>query len=731
MNTNQVNRIVAALERLKTASSVSIIYSFGTPIQYFDGTISGNTLLDKSINGYDIDIINNDIVVGTVGIPYKSSALLAQKASNFGKVPDVNNFWFTSGGVPNQIPVVSFFQNIEYSNQIFTRHRDQLVNSSGVETVEPLIIDIVTYSTALTGSSLVSANAYFGVPTEDLTAKWVDGVNGVDAAAGTKAAPYKTCQRVITVGATKAYIKSGNTLETTNLNLSAAVQFIGTGYWLLDGNDASYTIYKASTAVCSISGAITVGSFSSLYLDNNATNLTLNRCKFTSSTNREIWGGTGISYTLNYCITTTRSIQAIGGATINGCLLTQNLSENNANTGNVVIKNNKFTSTGVNTTNVGSATVSVFGNTSSTVKFTIVNGSTLTFYSNTLYKGGRILDSRIASVIHSNKFTNNTPATNEDTIKVVDKNADIYNNLFDGTGDNSYADIYIDPSISVASVANIYNNTIKHKGINGYCIRVGDEGTTPILNLCTANIYNNICFGAWVYSQVNPIASIATHMIFVGHNNLYDVNHNYLLGGGIGIVLKGSTNDYSAGKCYSNLLQDNYIQLMAKGVSGAKFYNNTMVESLGTVILRHIAFIDNAITDGSPNGDVKNNIVNGLSASALSITVSDLSKTGFACNYNNFYTPNRAIFWDYSTITTLAGWNGAGFDNNSFYTNPLLTNMIPSLSSPIQGSGINLGATYQLGLGVTTQWPSSSSNSLPVIVIQNQSGAWDMGGYVQ
>ena len=162
---------------------------FGAVSQYIDGTIIGNEFIDKSGNGYDIDIINNDITI--IGFPYKSTALIAQKVANFGLIPDPTNFWFT-GGVPNQIPVVSFFQNVDYADIIFCRHQSQSLDSNGVETVEPAVIEIVTYTNALTGANLIGANSYFSVPTEDPTAKWVDGTNGLDANAGTKAAPWKT-----------------------------------------------------------------------------------------------------------------------------------------------------------------------------------------------------------------------------------------------------------------------------------------------------------------------------------------------------------------------------------------------------------------------------------------------------------------------------------------------------------------------------------------------------------
>ena len=200
----------------KGAGSREIPFQFGTVTQYLKYVV-GNEILDISGNGYHADIINSDLTTNTIGVPYKSTSLIAQKAANFGTIPDPHNFWYTTGGTPNQIPVTCFYQNIDYDNTTFCKHSTQGLNSSGAEIHEPKVIEIVTYSAALTGANLNNANSYFSVPTEDLAAYWVDFVNGNDTTgAGTKISPWKTIKKGINSSASgsKIYARSAEYTET-------------------------------------------------------------------------------------------------------------------------------------------------------------------------------------------------------------------------------------------------------------------------------------------------------------------------------------------------------------------------------------------------------------------------------------------------------------------------------------------------------------------------------------
>jgi len=173
--------------------------------KYFVDKKAGNNVL---ITGYDFP-------TGWVsGFPYKSAATI-----------DV----FGQTGVP----VVSLFQNFDYANQYFTRHVAQVVDGNLVETSEPYVCEIVAYSEALTGTDLTSANTYYGVPVEDVNAKWVSKAGNDGTGNGSKATPWLTLSKAeATITADidqKIYVKSGVYNETNWLASAKNAHYIGIG----------------------------------------------------------------------------------------------------------------------------------------------------------------------------------------------------------------------------------------------------------------------------------------------------------------------------------------------------------------------------------------------------------------------------------------------------------------------------------------------------------------------
>jgi len=281
--------------------------SFGTVVQLIDGTINGNEFVDKSGNGYNLDITGKDFDI-TSGFPYKSAATIAQKAANFGIIPDPYNFWYTTGGVPNQIPVVGLFQNLDYANITFTKHEAQVLNSNGEEVSEPYVSRIVTYSAALTGVNLTNASTYFGVPTEVTSnVYWVDGVNGNDGNAGTKAAPWATLSKANTGTSNKTiYVKTANYTEAASMTLLSGQTWNFIGYCPLVSAGAIGFAMNGTTG-CTVTGAIVTpasGGRCVYFISGN--NNTVQRSKLivngTNSKNFQILAGTG--NVLKYCILT-------------------------------------------------------------------------------------------------------------------------------------------------------------------------------------------------------------------------------------------------------------------------------------------------------------------------------------------------------------------------------------------------------------------------------------------
>jgi len=248
--------------------------SFGTLVQYIDGTISGNEFVDKSGNGYNLDIINNDLDSTLVGFPYKSTALVAQKVANFGLIPDNNNFWFDSGGTPNQIPVHCLYENVDYNNQTFCKHEAQVLDSNGFETTSGKVINICTYSAALTGANLTAANTYFGV-----TAKPVSNVREVGV--GKTYATIQAAHTAMTAGDT-ILVYSGAYNETTILTISKSATIIGVGFVKIKATGGFQDVYfQTASASNSIKGVMfNGGTVTSRLVQADGCSLTIDRCYF-------------------------------------------------------------------------------------------------------------------------------------------------------------------------------------------------------------------------------------------------------------------------------------------------------------------------------------------------------------------------------------------------------------------------------------------------------------------
>lgn len=271
--------------------------SFGTLVQYIDGTISGNEFVDKSGNGYNLDIINNDLDATLLGMPYKSTAFVAQKVANFGLIPDNNNFWFDSGGTPNQIPVHCLFQNIDYNNQTFALHEAQAIDANGFEAVSAKVLYICTYSVALSGDKLTAANTYFGV-----TAKPVSNVREVGV--GKTYATIQAAHTAMTAGDT-ILVYSGAYNETTTLTISKSATIIGVGFVKIKATGGFQDVYfQTASSTNSIKGVMfNGGTVTSRLVQADGCSLVIDRCYFDYSKVGvyQATNATGKTFTVKNC----------------------------------------------------------------------------------------------------------------------------------------------------------------------------------------------------------------------------------------------------------------------------------------------------------------------------------------------------------------------------------------------------------------------------------------------
>ena len=146
---------------------------------FLDGTITDvagtKYFVDKSANGRNFLITGYDFdAAWTTGFPYKSAATISAPAADAALIAaDINNFLYDAGGTPNQIPVISLFQDIDYEHKIFCKHVAQAVDGNGVEVTEPYVSHVFMATDVLAGADLTKAYTDFGVTAEVAGALWV------------------------------------------------------------------------------------------------------------------------------------------------------------------------------------------------------------------------------------------------------------------------------------------------------------------------------------------------------------------------------------------------------------------------------------------------------------------------------------------------------------------------------------------------------------------------------
>lgn len=699
---------------------------------WLDGTLSGNVFLDKSGNGRNFTITDKDFT--TNYFPYKSAATISAPVNDAVLIAaDINNFLYDSGGDPNEIPVTSFFQNIDYEDKLFCRHVAQAVDGNGVETQEPYVTDIVLYSSVLTGSDLSTANSFYGVPTEETGAvKWVDPVSGNDTTGdGSKLLPWRTLPKSTSadIGDT-IYVKSGATVlgaiwdnrKVLHHKFIGFNQTSGNYIYVSDGSMEGLNMNGTGLTRCIFTLAIVTPTF--------------NRCKFLNS-DKPIIGNTTGSFILNTCIITGHTVNAIQGLgptiTVNTCLIngTPTAIGNKAASADVSILNSKISGNGILGQIAGGATaelndVTIKGSTLISTSGLITtydyNDANLSY--NDITVAGSLLEASIATPSVSNVIIegNTTTSTGTALIRPHNKNLIVRNdkityNAASGNMINHTATDSVTTSITGNSLVTLDGSAP---------ISIGD-GTFAIQHKITGEIANNRIIG---YDSIPN-----SHGTSIWANKGIAVHHNFMSGWHLNIVLKGGNSDYSTNPIYSNIIMDGSITM--RGVSNVPIYGNTFINI--DQIYTAVAMSTDELANESLNIQLKNNIfINGFDDSESKLIAVQDNST-LVSDYNLFYNNNAGkIVLIGAAIKSFAEWQALGYDANSkLLTETQLTELftdidnddfsLPAGSEAI-GAGEILAAAYDDGLDDSTDW--GDLDTLPVIVTKQQTVPWDAGAYV-
>jgi len=639
--------------------------------------------VDRSGNARNFLITGCDFDANwTRGFPYKSAATISAPAGDATLIAaDLNSFLYTAG-TPNQIPVVSLFQDIDYEHKMFSLHQAQQVDNNGVEILEPRVMIFVVYNTVKTGSDLTACQTYFGVPTElnSTQAVWISGIGNDTTGTGTKGNPWRSFSK-IRLETKSVYVKSGAYTSTANVTYTGAtpINIIGVGMAVI--NMVTYN-FRWQRIGSTVSGLIedntNVGAtFNSQYFDYS---VTFNRCKFGKSGAGQSWAyiyPTAAYLNLNNCILRNTGTSAgffacsnnIPQIKLNGCYgsLGVGYSVQFIIT-NYILTYNKFTQY-TTATLVTSTNANIFNN-KVTGNFTLLKADSYLVKWNTVIDGCLSLsESNNAAIMYN--FVN----------------ASLSNKLTEKP-----AFLVTTNSGSTYTGGEIYYNQFIGAAITGVIAQVNQRSN--------CKIYYN-------YFKNEYIGTGTGHTLFCNGVD-FDIRWNeFIMSNGHGIVMKsaGFPNldltrqiAYNIFKCTGFSLNVIWV----RGALGIIFANNTAVNYSGT---RIYALDDNA--QGYANSlHCVNNVIS-LGGNTADYTNSDPYATNITFSKNLL--------------------NANGYSSPSNLRGDLLTTVAISVNgtpaSRLDNGDTLSGAVSDIGLG--------TAYSIPFNPVQKQqNGLWQQGAII-
>lgn len=720
-------------------------------ILWLDGAVlqdeSTYYLLDKSGNSRHFLITDYDFPENLAGgFPYKSAATVSAPIGDATLIAaDVNNFLYDSGGNPNQIPVVSFFQNVDYANRLFCRHQDQLLDVNGVETFEPRVREIVLYANAKTGAELEKCNSYFKVPEKNATAKYVPS-------------DYLTNTAAITALGTGAviYNKTGNYTEissSNNLRLDKQNKVTALGRVTIKRN-AGATYLVVATGITLLENLIldaeTINGFS-FTGDNNLVKKSLIK---NVKTTGFVTLGAGTNTKLENCIINainvlsfTNSANLIIDTCFIKCTFDAGMLGYNINSGGKhVVKNSRI----ITTKGSGASTIigqsnTVAGNGIKDVDF--INNTVSIDQNAMLFNFGNSADQGTINILKNKFYINKGDTAYNISYIPADRNKtgvfyNIENNLFK-INDNVGRGLYFDTIRGLSYKNNAFQSNYALINFSHPIESATFSGNSifALLDLDTNLGFSGICVGRSTDTGVTIPVVIEKNNIknpryfgqeFGNHdciytNNMPNVLAKYNNCAGAGISNYIFRNDIAASSaqngCFYNI---SYLSgILSKGLSNFKIYGNTVINSNRNGIMLMSA------VDGSriSTNIVKNNIVVDYTGVGHLVAIeNELTSARHIIDYNVYYSTREKPFLVDNVEYTFAEWQALGYDAHSVFVDPQISYAQPWPTSPIT-IGENLGTDYNTGLDITTNW--GSATTVPSVVTKQQGANWQVGAYVQ
>ncbi len=734
--------------------------NIGNVAQLWSGQILGNELICSI--GPNFDIINKDFDSNwTFGIPWKSSALIAQKASSYGIVPDVNNFWFQGDGTPNQIPVISFFQNIDYANQIFSKHYSQSINPDNfVETYEGRVVVICTYSSPQTGNNLTVCNRYFSVPVKPTS-------NIREVGTGKTYSTFLAAKNAATSGDT-ILIYSGNYTETAYLPISSKnLTFKALGNVTLTTSGGGMGILLTNS-VCTFERIyFKIGQ--AYFIDGGVSNgVTISKCRIDSVTNlldsknSRNWLA---NLTVNDSIIGTNSSTSLITAGYQEVTISNSLLINVRNyvDNGMTILNNKmihnYTTSLVYMFQPSNGNCTTRGNKIS-VNYGIVNIAPAALFPQELtfdvkYNSILTIDrvattdymlftsSNVGNVkykwdVYNNIVTSSLTDKGGYIFSINQQNFDVENNIFitNSTGLKAINHFNAPANNTIKTVSGKFkNNFCDSDAINGQIIYIGVDFAAYTDMYNGTEISGNYIRGGF---GNHPTESGLIHGMFIGGGKNYKIFNNWIEDCEVGIVVKNINQNFDSGGIYSNILKNNTMGIWVGGAedmvisNNTAYINNTYTQSF-TQAFTIATYTITGTTYYPSNCLFRNNIVYSTGNTGGLFHIYDSQCLTNGCSFENgqlYGGQYLASIESGAGYSTLATAQAAGILLNCLNVNPNFTSVTQLWPiTPITSVATDLGSPYNVGIDTTTNW--GDSTHIPTIFTKNQGTPWQIGAFIQ
>ena len=742
-----------------------------TPVYHLDGTILGSELVDI-INGYNFTITNKDFDSDTYGgIPFKSIATISAPGSGDAKTAvlaiDVNNFWYDSGGNPNNVPLSAFFQNVDFVNRLFCRHTDRVIDENEEEITPPMITDIVGYSTVQTIDSEFTDFYGTDIDVSLITkALWVAKDGNDSTGDGSFENPFLTidkCEPMLDNGAVynRVMIKTGIYNEASpTYGFLYIRETSGTKFWFHGTGNVKaisssglyvWQFFSHEVDIKHICFDGTNSTSTSLYQQGTVEAI-VNKCTFINGATNHLslsspsdirncgFDNTAIVFAKNEFIG--NSSHAVQIVSVNG-------STNN-------ITYNKFLDNTAAYTLLMSGVTSVvsyfikhntFRARNTLLRGNLSNCTALEIEWNKFYDtadsvfptllvlaSGATTGDKCIPKIQYNEFHADNAGGIAISVSAAGLNDPIirYNYIHNSFVDASYRGISVSTALN-SGACNVSYNRIFIDSPAGYGIDFGETGgdfftgTQVIGNLIRGHLYN--------YPE-NTNQSL--HGIANARGTDFTVAYNRISYCPLGFTVKGGATAYTSGGVYGNVIFECEAGFYVRQTDGVKLYNNTFA-NYDVVCGRFGAFDDE---DGniSDNVVVENNIFHSVLHAAgngmfyAQSTV--LTRSGILLD-NNIYNPpvtmTKFLYDEATNDYTYAesvtnGWAANGTVETVSFNDLANGNLSLASGSNGIGDGSTLDAAYDDGLDVATDW--GDEDELPIIVTKQQTVPWDKGAYV-